>query len=187
MASALHRTSKQLKLSVNTPNFNPSVWIINPDLSGVDGVPVKYWKITGDVVSEMSPAEKAAYDAANPPMANPPSSVLLKYESGQELATASVNPVDLSGGGLVSPSNATFLLLAEGHMYAASAALYLEIRVNGDVVSTPRLVWPQGYMPYSIIHILELLVGDVVTLTIRRFYSAGNTTVKHSFITLKQI
>ena len=36
-----------------------------PDLSAVVGVPPMYWIITGDVVSEMSQAEKDAVDAAN--------------------------------------------------------------------------------------------------------------------------
>lgn len=39
-------------------------WIYNPDMSAVEGVPAKYLVITGNVVSEMSQAEKDAVDAA---------------------------------------------------------------------------------------------------------------------------
>lgn len=71
MADVLHRATKQHLLSVNTPDFDPGVWIINPDLTGLFNrptriylVPLKYWKIEGDAVSEMSQAEKDAVDAA---------------------------------------------------------------------------------------------------------------------------
>jgi len=59
MASVLNRITKQYLESVNTPNYNEADWIINPDLSGVVNVPVMYWKIVGDVISEMTAEEKA--------------------------------------------------------------------------------------------------------------------------------
>lgn len=63
MADVLHRTTKDFKRSVNTPEYDPATWIINPDLSAVQGVFRKYWKIDGDTVSEMTQAEKDAVDA----------------------------------------------------------------------------------------------------------------------------
>ena len=39
-----------------------SNYISMPDLSAVEGVPNKYWVITGDIVSEMSQAEKDTVD-----------------------------------------------------------------------------------------------------------------------------
>lgn len=63
MASVLNKITKQYIRSVHTPDFSPSDWIVNPDLSAVEGVPVEYWKITGDVVSEMNQSEKDAVDA----------------------------------------------------------------------------------------------------------------------------
>jgi len=39
-----------------------ATWILQPDLSAVAGIPSKYWNIVGDVVSEMSGAEKSAVD-----------------------------------------------------------------------------------------------------------------------------
>lgn len=66
MADVLNRTTKQYLKSVNTPDFPVIDWIINPDLSGVlpQEPQSKYWNIAGDVVTEMTPAEKAAVDAA---------------------------------------------------------------------------------------------------------------------------
>lgn len=64
MADVLQRTTKEQRFSVHTPDYDPAIWIINPDLSGVTGVPKKYWKIDGDTVSEMNQSEKDAVDAA---------------------------------------------------------------------------------------------------------------------------
>lgn len=61
MAAVIHRTTLQLLQSVNTPDYPPEVWIVNPD---VPTCAKKYWKIDGDKVIEMSKAEKAAVDAA---------------------------------------------------------------------------------------------------------------------------
>ena len=63
MSSVLHRTTKQFHRSVNTPDFDPADWIINPDLSAVGGFPSKHWVITGDVVSLMDQADRDAVDA----------------------------------------------------------------------------------------------------------------------------
>jgi len=63
MSDVLQRTTKEQRFSVNTPEYSEAIWVINPDLSGVIGVPKKYWKITGDVVSEMDQSEKDAVDS----------------------------------------------------------------------------------------------------------------------------
>lgn len=64
MADVLHRVTKAIEKSVHTPHYSSSAWIINPDLSAVQGVDKKYWKIVGDVISEMDQSEKDAVDAA---------------------------------------------------------------------------------------------------------------------------
>lgn len=69
MATVLNRTTKQLILSANTPEYDVADWIINPDLSDVNSLPPKYWNIVGDAVQEMSQAEKDAVDAALAPSA----------------------------------------------------------------------------------------------------------------------
>jgi|TARA_Y100000310_G_scaffold103241_1_gene101518 hypothetical protein len=65
MGSVLHRTTKQLNTSAHVVDYSTDDWIRNPDLSSVSGVDSKYWKITGDVVSEMSVGEKSAVDTAD--------------------------------------------------------------------------------------------------------------------------
>ena len=39
-------------------------WILNPDMSAVEGFPSQYWIITGDAVTLMDQAERDAVDAA---------------------------------------------------------------------------------------------------------------------------
>jgi DNA-directed RNA polymerase alpha subunit len=59
--------SKEYRLSVNTPDFPIAQWIINSAQAAVldlAGILPKHWNIAGDVVTEMSPAEKAIVDAA---------------------------------------------------------------------------------------------------------------------------
>jgi hypothetical protein len=63
MADVLHRTTKELRFSVNTPDYSEEEWIVNPDLSALTEVPVEYWKIDSDSVSEMTQEEKDAWDA----------------------------------------------------------------------------------------------------------------------------
>ena len=41
-----------------------ATWIFQPDFSSVVGVPSIYWIITGDVITEMDAAAKAAVDVA---------------------------------------------------------------------------------------------------------------------------
>jgi hypothetical protein len=63
MASVLHRTTLEFLSSVNSPEYPDPPWLHNPDLSEVVGVPQRYWKLVGDVVSEMTQPEKDAADA----------------------------------------------------------------------------------------------------------------------------
>jgi len=66
MGNFLHRTTKAY-LQSTSPGSLPEAlanYISMPDMSAVEGVPSKYWVITGDTVSEMSQAEKDAVDEA---------------------------------------------------------------------------------------------------------------------------
>jgi hypothetical protein len=64
MADVLNRTTKQLILSANTPDYPTAQWIHNPNLSAVTGFASKYWTISGDTVSLMNQAQRDAVDAA---------------------------------------------------------------------------------------------------------------------------
>lgn len=63
---AIFKPSKtpQYLQSVNTPDYegDPDV-IVEPDISSVSSVPLKYWKRVGDAIVEMSQAEKDAIAA----------------------------------------------------------------------------------------------------------------------------
>ena len=63
MATVLNRTTLDLIESAHTPDYDPAQWLINPDLSGVAGLPRRYWKIVGNDVVPMTAAEMAAVDA----------------------------------------------------------------------------------------------------------------------------
>ena len=66
MGNFLHRTSKQYLQSTPPDSLLEPLanYIDEPDMSAVDGVPKKYWVITGDIISEMTQAEKDTVDAA---------------------------------------------------------------------------------------------------------------------------
>lgn len=60
MADVINRATAELRRSVNTPDYDPGDWVINPDLSAVAGVDPKFWTVDGDSVREMTTAEKDA-------------------------------------------------------------------------------------------------------------------------------
>ena len=63
MASVLNRATLQFLESVNTPDYPEPDWIISPDMSGVAGVPHRFWKLVGDAPVEMDQGEKDAVTA----------------------------------------------------------------------------------------------------------------------------
>ncbi len=70
MPNAVHRTTKEYRLSASEPSLgNLADWILMPDMSAVDQGggflwPSKYWVITGDVVTLADQAARDAIDAA---------------------------------------------------------------------------------------------------------------------------
>ena len=69
MATVLNKNTMELRRSVNTPDYPSKDWIVNPDLSAVESVPRKYWKLSGNDVVEMNQSEKDAKDASMQPPA----------------------------------------------------------------------------------------------------------------------
>lgn len=64
MANVLHRTTKEFRASVNTPDYPPAQWIHEPNLTAVADFASKYWLIVGDVVTLMTAPQRAFVDAA---------------------------------------------------------------------------------------------------------------------------
>ena len=94
MADVLNRLTKQLLLSVNTPDYPPTEWIVNPDLSQVAGVPWRYWKIVGESVVEMTAEEKAIVDQPLPRTELFPFELLSLLRPGQIIAVqTSYDPI----------------------------------------------------------------------------------------------
>ena len=65
MANVIHRTTAEYRTSVNTPDFDPTVWLVGPDMSAVSGLPQKYIKVVGNDVLSKTQAEKDQVDADN--------------------------------------------------------------------------------------------------------------------------
>jgi len=69
MAAVISKTPNILgviyeyKTSVHTQDYDPMDWLINPDVSGLNLIPQKYWKVVGDIVVEMNQTEKDAVEA----------------------------------------------------------------------------------------------------------------------------
>lgn len=59
MADVLNKKTFQYLKSVNTANYLDGKWLINPDMSMVEGVPKKYWKIEDDQLTVMTDEEIA--------------------------------------------------------------------------------------------------------------------------------
>jgi hypothetical protein len=53
----------EVRFNVSAGSYDPLVWLINPDLIPVAGVPNWYWKTVADTVVEQDAAEKAVTDA----------------------------------------------------------------------------------------------------------------------------
>ena len=64
MGNVLNRETLVILYSVNTPDYDPTYWVINPDLTILETVPMHYLKLVGDTLTEMTLEEKAAVDAA---------------------------------------------------------------------------------------------------------------------------
>jgi len=64
MATVVNRATAQPIYSVSTPDYSVDDYIINPDLSLLANIDKKYWKVSGDLVLEMSAQEKSAVDSA---------------------------------------------------------------------------------------------------------------------------
>jgi hypothetical protein len=65
VATVVNRTTFQIIDSVNTPDYDPLFWLINPpglDILLSTAVPVRYWKVVGDDLAEMTQPEKDVVD-----------------------------------------------------------------------------------------------------------------------------
>lgn len=82
MANVLNRTTKEYLESVNTPEYDPVWWIINPDLSLVGDTPSHHWQIeSDDSVCLLSEEDRAHADLWLPYMGGGlPAAIALKIQ-----------------------------------------------------------------------------------------------------------
>jgi hypothetical protein len=68
----------QYLLSVNTPDYEGKPGnLINPDMIGIESVPIKYIKVVDSLPVEMTAEEKAFVDAAEPPPQQSPIDIIV--------------------------------------------------------------------------------------------------------------
>jgi hypothetical protein len=58
MGTVLHRTTRQLLTSINTPDYSAQDWIHNPYIAELTESESKYWVISNDTVRDMTSQEK---------------------------------------------------------------------------------------------------------------------------------
>ena len=64
MGLVINKNTFAVLKSVNTPDYSETDWLVDPDLSSVEGVDQKYWKVAGGQVVEMNSGEKAIVNTA---------------------------------------------------------------------------------------------------------------------------
>jgi hypothetical protein len=65
--NALHRTTLDYREGVELDDYPVEDWVHNPNMTPVEDVMKRYWKLTGDVLSEMTQGEKETLDAPDMP------------------------------------------------------------------------------------------------------------------------
>lgn len=98
MATVVNRTTKEIRYSQHSPAYDPSEWLINPDLSAVDGVPQSRWVIDGDSIRPPDAGEIAAFDAVDLAAAKESKIAAINAKTGQLIEAGSVviNGVSIS-------------------------------------------------------------------------------------------
>ena len=59
MSIVVHKITLQVKYSVNTPEYGPTEWLIDPD---IPDAPKRYWIVEGDDLREATEEEKGPID-----------------------------------------------------------------------------------------------------------------------------
>jgi hypothetical protein len=151
MSDVVHRTTKQYLKSANTPDYPVETWIINPDLSAVEGFPSKYWIITGDVVTLMSQAERDAVDAAekllNEQNAGKRVGAITPVRLAASVTNSTVNFANVGGLSWQLAANSHYVFEITGVYTAAAPTTGLQIAVNGP--ASPVMVRAVGNIGVS--------------------------------------
>lgn len=134
MASVLNRTTMVYLISVNTPDYDPADWLVNPDTTPVVGVPVYYWKLTGDVLSEMTVEEKEVVDTSREGEKN---FLVATYTANKSLDKETWYQNDDGGGTYSGVVEETTYSYSGKKLTSKSIQAYL---LNGTAIGVPE-VW----------------------------------------------
>ena len=177
MASVFNKTTNQYIESANTPDFDPSEWIINPDVSDLQdrNVPEKFWKavevspgIWG--VQEFSSAEKSNFLQNTEELSlKNKSSVLPAVFS--HTSTAKNRWLNTYGG--ISSNEVPFVVPADGAIKFLS---YANERYDSDtrilIYRTPRNLEPD--VSAELLHSETLYNVRTGVYTVNKLVSAGD-------------
>ena len=102
MATVVNKTTFRVILSANTPEYDPSEWLINPEIPSiydeegnfVEYEPKRYWKISGQNIVLKSSSERAQADAEFLDQTKENKKNDFKADQGQELLYAAQDNVD---------------------------------------------------------------------------------------------
>jgi len=161
MANVINRVTKRLLLSVNTPDYSESEWIINPDLSAVNSIPQKFWKIEGDDVVEMSIEEKVALNESENLLLI--QNELTSYEQGLEIINffnvGSSSNVWLKKNSTIDSKTTPCIISNNCYLIG------LNFSNNTDNVSTNLEIYKNGTTEDNIIKIFEIINSKSINLT----------------------
>ncbi len=159
MGTVLHRTTKEIRRSINTPDYPPADWLVNPDLSAVEGHPDSRWIVDGDAVRLPNESELPAIEAAELAAAkaekmeaiNAKTAALIEAGSvtvnGVAISTALTNQVSLQAiDTLVGKGIATYpqpISATDGTQYAITSQADMD-RIGGIVATFVMTKKAQG-------------------------------------------
>ena len=65
MSTVVNRVSFEVIHDANTPDYDPASWLVNPNMSAVQGVDKKYWFVRGNELHAMEPEARVKIDDAD--------------------------------------------------------------------------------------------------------------------------
>jgi hypothetical protein len=159
MADVLHRRTRELLRSVNTPDYPAVDWIASPDLSAVVGLPAWQWVIEGDTIRPPTAGELAAIEAARLPAAKAERIAQIDAKT----AAIVTSGVDVATGSRVSTSLA-----------ATQNLQNLVLGVNLGVADLPQDISTVDGGSYTIVNTADMVrVAGVLAVHQRTALNAG--------------
>ena len=130
MSSVVNKTTFQYIQYVNTPDYDPTDWLINPDLSAVAGLDPMYWKVVAGAVVPMTGPEQLLIPG---PPNGPETYQQDIYNSSNQLISSTWYTTKSSVGSYTGKCRDIIYTIANGAVSSAVTKIY---DANGNVLST---------------------------------------------------